>query len=122
MAFWLSAWMDDHGVGFGALDGGLLDLFAAGVVPATPGRSMALGRIPVVRRFLLAPRSPSRRAAARNRPALLARNLMRGGPGSATRPQSAKVSFVTGAAGQAASSPRSPMVMPSGGRMPTSRW
>jgi site-specific recombinase XerC len=63
VVLWLSAWMDDHGVGLEALDGGLLDLFAAGFVPGTPGRSMAIGRISVVRRFLLEPRSQSRRAA-----------------------------------------------------------
>ena len=63
VALWLSAWMDDHGVGLEALDGGLLDLFAAGFVPGTPGRSMAVGRIPVVRRFLLEPRSQSPYAA-----------------------------------------------------------
>ena len=55
--------MDDHGVEIEALDGGLLDLFAAGFVPGTPGRSMAIGRISVVRRFLLEPRSQSRHAA-----------------------------------------------------------
>ena len=63
VALWLSAWMDDHEVALGALDGGLLDLFAAGFVRGTPGRSMAIGRMPVVRRFLLEPRSQSRHAA-----------------------------------------------------------
>jgi len=63
VALWLSAWMDDHGVELEALDSGLLDLFAAGFVPGSPGRSMAIGRISVVRRFLLDPRSRSRHAA-----------------------------------------------------------
>lgn len=63
VALWLSAWMDDHGVELEALDGGLLDLFAAGFVPGTPGRSTAIGRISVLRRFLLDPRGQSRRAA-----------------------------------------------------------
>ena len=63
VALSLSAWMDDHGVELEALDGGLLDLFAAGFVPGTPGRSMAIGRISVLRRFLLDPRSQSRHAA-----------------------------------------------------------
>ena len=62
VTLWLSAWMDDHGAGLEALDGGLLDLFAAGFVPGTPGRSMAIGRISVVRRFLLGPPGQSRRA------------------------------------------------------------
>jgi hypothetical protein len=53
VALWLSAWMDDQGLGLEALDGELLDQFAAGFVPGTAGRTMAMGRIPVVRRFLL---------------------------------------------------------------------
>jgi site-specific recombinase XerC len=63
VVLWLSAWMDDHGVELEALDGGLLDRFAAGFVPDTPGRSMAIGRISVVRRFLLEPPGQSRHAA-----------------------------------------------------------
>ncbi len=63
VALWLSAWMADHGVELEALDGGLLDLFTAGFVPGTPGRSMAIGRMSVLRRFLLEPRSQSRHAA-----------------------------------------------------------
>jgi site-specific recombinase XerC len=63
VAVWLSAWMDDHGVELGELDGGLLNMFAAGYVPGTPGRSMVIGRMPSVRRFLLEPRSRSRRGA-----------------------------------------------------------
>ena len=63
VALWLSAWMEDRGAGLGALDGGLLEEFAAGFAPGTPGRSMAIGRMPVVRRFLLEPRSQSPRAA-----------------------------------------------------------
>lgn len=62
VTLWLSAWMDDHGAGLEDLDDGLLDRFAAGFVPGTPGRSTALGRIPAVRRFLLAP-GQSRRPA-----------------------------------------------------------
>ena len=62
VVLWLSAWMDDHGAGLEALDGGLLDVFAAGFAPGTPGRSMAIGRISVVRRFLLEP-GRSRHAA-----------------------------------------------------------
>src|SRR6185437_11607159 len=61
VALWLSAWMEDHGLRLGALDGGLLDEFAAGFVRGTPGRAMAIGRVPVVRRFLLEPCSQSRR-------------------------------------------------------------
>jgi hypothetical protein len=64
VAWWLSAWMDDHGVGLEALDGGLLDLFAASFVPGTPGRAMATCRISVIRRFFLDPRSRSPRAPA----------------------------------------------------------
>lgn len=62
VVLWLSAWMD-VGAELEALDGGLLDRFAAGFVPGTPGRSMAIGRISVVRRFLLGPPGQSRRAA-----------------------------------------------------------
>ena len=62
VVLWLSAWMDDHGAVLEALDGGLLDVFAAGFAPGTPGRSMAISRISVVRRFLLEP-GQSRRAA-----------------------------------------------------------
>ena len=62
VALWLSAWMDDQGLGLEALDGGLLDQFAAGFVPGTAGRAMAMGRIPVVRRFLFGPCSQSRHA------------------------------------------------------------
>ncbi len=62
VALWLSAWMDDQGLGLEALDGGLLDQFAAGFVAGTPGRAMAMGRIPAVRRFLLDPRGQSRHA------------------------------------------------------------
>jgi site-specific recombinase XerC len=64
VAWWLSAWMDDRGVGLEALDGGLLDLFAASFVPGTPGRAMATCRISVIRRFFLDPRSRSPRAPA----------------------------------------------------------
>ena len=60
VALWLSAWMDDQGLGLEALDGGLLDQFAAGFVPGTAGRTMASGRIPVIRRFFLRPCSQSR--------------------------------------------------------------
>jgi site-specific recombinase XerC len=63
VALWLSAWMDDRGAGLGAVDGGLLEEFAAGFVPGTPGRSMATCRMPVVRRFFLGPRSRPRHAA-----------------------------------------------------------
>lgn len=63
VVLWLSAWMDDHGAGLEALDGRLLDRFAAGFVPGTPGRSMAIGRISVVRRFLLGPPGQSLHAA-----------------------------------------------------------
>lgn len=63
VVLWLSAWMDDHGVELESLDGGLLDLFAAGFAPGAPGRSMAIGRISVVRRFLLGPPGQSRHAA-----------------------------------------------------------
>jgi hypothetical protein len=62
VALWLSAWMDDQGFGLEAVDDGLLDQFAAGFVPGTPGRAMAMGRIPVVRRFLLGPCGQSRHA------------------------------------------------------------
>lgn len=61
VALWLSAWMEDRGLRLEALDSGLLDEFAAGFVPGTPGRAMAIGRIPAVRRFLLEPCSQSRR-------------------------------------------------------------
>jgi len=54
--------MDDQGFGLEAVDDGLLDQFAAGFVPGTPGRAMAMGRIPVVRRFLLGPCGQSRHA------------------------------------------------------------
>ena len=64
VALWLSAWMDDHAVGLDALDGGLLDLFAAGFVRGSPGHAMATCRISVVRRFFLDPRSRSPRAPA----------------------------------------------------------
>jgi site-specific recombinase XerC len=64
VALWLSAWMDDHGAGLGALNGGLLDEFAAGFVPGTPGSAMARCRIPAIRRFFLDPCSRSPRAAA----------------------------------------------------------
>jgi hypothetical protein len=64
VALWLSAWMDDHAVGLEALDGELLDQFAAGFIPGTPGRAMATCRISVIRRFFLDPRSRSPRAPA----------------------------------------------------------
>ncbi|MDA8322605.1 MAG: tyrosine-type recombinase/integrase [Actinomycetota bacterium] len=64
VALWLSAWMDDRGLRLEDLGGGLLDEFAAGFVPGAPGRSMAIGRIPVVRRFFLEPSSKSRRTPA----------------------------------------------------------
>jgi len=64
VALWLSAWMGDHGVGLEALDGELLDEFAAGFVPGAPGRAMAMCRISVIRRFFLDPRSRSPRAPA----------------------------------------------------------
>jgi hypothetical protein len=37
VALWLSAWMDDHGAGLEALDGGLLDQFTAGLSRVLPG-------------------------------------------------------------------------------------
>lgn len=61
VALWLSAWMDDHGVGLDAVDDGVLDQFMAGFVPGAPGRATVTGRLPVVRRFLLDPRSRSPR-------------------------------------------------------------
>lgn len=62
VALWLSAWMDDHGVTLDALDDRVLDRFMAGFVPGTAGRATVLGRLPVVRRYLLNPDSPSPRA------------------------------------------------------------
>jgi site-specific recombinase XerC len=64
VTLWLSAWMDDHGAGLDALDGGLLDQFASGFVPGTPGRAMAACRIPVIRRFFLDPLSQPARVSA----------------------------------------------------------
>jgi site-specific recombinase XerC len=63
VALWLSAWMDDHGVALDAVDDGLLDQFMAGFVPGTPGRATVLGRLPIVRRYLLDPHSRSPRTA-----------------------------------------------------------
>jgi site-specific recombinase XerC len=62
VALWLSTWMDDHAVTLDALDDGVLDQFRAGFVPGTPGRATVLGRLPVVRRYLLHPGSRSPRA------------------------------------------------------------
>ncbi len=61
VAVWLSAWLDDHAVALDALDDGVLDQFMAGFVPGTPGRATVLGRLPVVRRYLLHPGSRSPR-------------------------------------------------------------
>ena len=61
VALWLSAWMDDRGVALAAVDDGLLDQFRAGFVLGTPGRATVLGRLPIVRRYLLDPHSRSPR-------------------------------------------------------------
>lgn len=61
VALWLSAWMDEHGVALDAVDDGVLDQFMAGFVPGTPGRATVMGRLPVVRRYLLDPHSRSPR-------------------------------------------------------------
>lgn len=66
VALWLSGWMDDHGVALDAVDGGVLDQFRAGFVPGTPGRATVLGRLPVVRRYLLDPDSRLLRTGAPN--------------------------------------------------------
>jgi site-specific recombinase XerC len=63
VALWLSAWMDDHDVPRDAVDAGVLDRFVAGFVPGTPGRATVMGRLPVVRRFLLDPDSRSPRTS-----------------------------------------------------------
>lgn len=61
VALWLSAWMDDHGIALDAVDDGVLDQFRAEFVPGTPGRATVLGRLPVVRRYLLEPHGRSLR-------------------------------------------------------------
>ncbi len=57
VAMWLSYWMEDHAIKLDAVDDVVLARFLDGFVPDVPGRAMAAGRLPALRRFLLDPSS-----------------------------------------------------------------